>query len=185
MPDIQASDRAIPLPSAEVNLGGTSTSEVQFLTASAQNGVAAGTPLICYAPGSNTLKNRSFRVKAWGRWGTAVASNLTIKIYLGTSSTIASNTQLATSGAIGSAAGASMNATWGLECECCHESTTGSISGLFRGWGNKTVVAQAVLSNTASFNAATEGQGFTITAQFATGTATNFAYVDGFEVIPT
>ena len=57
MSDIQASDRAIPLPSAELNLGGTSTSETQFLTASAQNGVAAGTKLITRYQYDNSKNN--------------------------------------------------------------------------------------------------------------------------------
>lgn len=183
MPDLAAGTKAQPLPSAELNLGGTSTSEAQFLTASAFGATASGQPLVCPLPGSNTLKNRAFRVRAWGRMGSAVATNFTAKVYFGTSSTISSNTALATTGAIGSAAGASMNCTWGLELEGAHEATTGSISGLFRGWVNKTVVAQAVFSNTATVNAVTEGQGFTITGQFATGTASNLAFVDGFECI--
>lgn len=183
MPDLGMSERAQPLPSAELNLGGTSTSEGQFLTASAFGSTAAGQPLVCPFPGSGVVKNRPFTIRVGGRISTAVASNFTAKLYFGSSSTIASNTNIATTGAIGSIAGASVPGTWALEFSGAIDGTGNVISGLQKGWVNKTAVSQAIITTTTTINPATEGQGFTVTGTFATGTASNTAYCDWFEFI--
>jgi hypothetical protein len=184
MPDIQAAKAAIPLPSAELNLGGTSTSEAQFLTASAQNGVAAATRLICYTPGSNQLKYRRFVVRVGGRVTGGTTTNFTAKLYWGTSSTIASNTNIATSStnAVNSASG-----NWELQASCVWDATSGKIQGVFQGWVNGTAVAAAILSNIPSsvdLSGESTSNGFTVTGTFSSGNASNAAYVDYFEVLP-
>ena len=126
--DIQAAKAAIPLPSAEVNLGGTSTSEVQFLTASAQNNVAAGQPLVCYFPGSGIVNRRLFRVRCGGRVkGGSAASNFTGSVYFGVSSTVASNTKILTTGAVALAAN---QGQWNIEGRLSWDSTSGIIEGI-------------------------------------------------------
>ena len=179
MPDISAARAAIPLPSAELNLGSTSTSEKQFITASAQNGVAAGQPLTLYIPGSLVLNRRPFRVRVGGR--VSAVGNFTGQLDYGTSSTIASNTTIATTGAL--AAGSTGGGTWELWTDLCWDSTSSNLQGTQGGRVYNTVVAFAILTATANTNLATEGLGFTVTGTFATGSAANYAYVDWFECL--
>lgn len=183
MPDIQAATTALPLPSAEINLGGTSTSEKQFLTASAQNGVAAGQPLKCYTPGSNTLKSRRFSVRVGGRVTGGTTTNFTAQIYWGTSSTIASNTSIATSStnAVNSTSG-----NWEMNADLRWDSTSSKIGGFFSGFVNATAVSRVVLSNlptTVDLSGESTANGFTVTGTFSSGNASNVAYVDYFEVL--
>lgn len=183
MPSIEQGNSAIPLPSAELNLGGTSTSEAQFLTASAQNGVAAGQPLKLYAPGSNVLKGRPFTVRVGGRvTGGSAASNFTGILYYGTSSTIASNTAIATTGARALAANAF---TWELEARMTWNGAN-QINGRYIGYVGGVLASAAILTNTTSsttLNSQSTSDGFTITGTFSTGQAANTAYVDWFEII--
>lgn len=184
MSDIQASNRAIPLPSAEINLGGSSTNEVFFKTASAQNGVASGTTLICYAPGSNSLKNRPFRVRVGGRVTAGTAASFTANLYWGTASLSASNTKIATHGA-GIAASASTN--WQLTFEGMWDATSSQIVGFFSGYvaGQvKTPTVQTTSATSVDLSGESTSNGFTISASFSSGNASNVAYVDYFEVIP-
>jgi hypothetical protein len=184
MPDIQAAMAALPLPSAEINLGGTSTSELQFLTASAQNGVAAGTVLTCYLPGSNVLKNRPVMIRVGGR--VTSVGTVTYKLYTGNSTTISSNVNIASSGALTPGSTGAMN--WGLEVQGCIDTTSNTFNGLIRGgWaGNATAVAMAKLTTTASVTAANASSTLplSITCTFGTGLAANQCFVDWFEVIP-
>lgn len=183
MPDFGLARTAVPLPSAELNAGGTSTSEVQFTTASANGQVAAGQPLVCYVPGTNVMAYRPFLVRAGGRLGTGVSSNVTVKLYWGSSSTIASNTQIATTGAVavGTASG-----TWNLNTQLTWDVASKQIQGKFDGHLYGTAVDTTVLSNTVgTVNLATEStsNGLTLTGQFSAGNASNTLYVDWFEVI--
>lgn len=179
----QGAKSARPLPSAELNLGGTSTSEKQFLTASADGQTASGQPLACYLPGSNTLKNRPFKIRCGGRVTTGATANFTGIIYYGTSSTIASNTAFMSTGAVSLA---TLSGTWGLECDVAWDNTSQRIDGLGKGWVRANAVAQITLTGAATGVAlAGEGSlGFTVTGTFSSGNASNVAYVDWFEVIP-
>lgn len=191
MPDIQSAQSAVPLPSAELNLGGTSTSEKQFLSATASGGVAAGGLCQCRIPGSNVLKNRPFIVRVGGRVTGGGSTNFTVKVYYGNSTTISSNTSLATSGAI---AVNSASGDFFLELTCSWDNTSQKIGGVFYGWVNATAVAQVILSNLptavdlATEPALTTNSGtqnvLSVTGQFSSGFAANIAYVDVFEVIP-
>jgi hypothetical protein len=183
MPSIEVGSTAMPLPSAEINLGGTSTSEKQFLMASASGSLAAGQPLTCFADGSNVLKRRPFKVVVGGRVTGAGATNFTGKLYLGTSSTIASNTNIASTGAVATAGN---TGTWHLEADLAWNSDNGIVSGIQRGWVIAVAVAQATLTTSASIttlNTENSNNGFTVTGQFSSGIAGNAAYVDYFEVL--
>ena len=182
MPSIEQGQSAHLLPSAELNAGGTSTSEVQFTTASDDGQVAAGQPLVCYIPGSNVMRYRPFKVRVGGRAvGGSAATNFTANLDFGVSATIASNTTVATTGAIALAA----NTTgWFLEVDM-HWSGT-QLTGLQKGWVHNTAVAQAIVTATAAtttLNAQSTSNGFTVTGQFSAGQAANVAYVDWFEVL--
>ncbi len=183
MSDIQAATRAIPLPSAEINLGGTATAEAQFLTASAQNGVAAGTKLVCYMPGSNTMKQRSFKVRVGGRYTTGTSAALTVSLYWGTSTTISSNKKIAT----GSALIATGSGNFFVEFEGMWDSTSAQILGIQRGYVNGVAIALAAITTSTSsvdLSGESTSNGFTVTGTFSSGNASNAAIVDVFEVIP-
>ena len=190
--DIQAGQSALPLPSAEINLGGTSTSEKQFITASASGGVATGQPVMCRIPASNTLKNRSFLIRVAGRVTGGASGNFTCSVYFGNSTTIGSNTKIMSTGAVatGGVAG-----NYLLEAVCFWDATSKQIGGTQYGYVAQTNVAQAVLSGfpasvdlSVEPNLAATGAGttnaLTVTGTFGTGNASNVALVDVFEVIP-
>lgn len=190
MPDIGASKYGLLLPSAELNLGSTSTSEKQFLLSAATAGVAAGQPLVCPLPGSNVLKqSRPFRIRAAGR-GAAAAGNLTIAMYFGNSTTITAGNKIATTGALSIAT----VGTWFLEAQCTWDSVSQSINGVF--WGyvrGGTAVGPTTLSNIQTAvdlsvepnltTAALTTNCIHLTGTFGTGAAANTAFVDVFEVI--
>src|SRR6185369_7493891 len=72
-------------------------------------------------------------------------TNLTIKLLAGSSLTVASNTSIATSGAIAvNTAGTKCN--WKLEFSGVADSTSGTLQGIFYGHVNGTAVAQAIHS---------------------------------------
>lgn len=183
MSDIQAASRAIPLPSAEINLGGTATAEAQFLTASAQNGVASGTRLICYTPGSNMLKQRIFKVRVGGRVTTGTTAVFTASLYWGTSATISSNKKVAS----GQANLVSTSGNWLVEFEGQWDATSAQLIGVQRGWVNSVPIALATISTsttTVDLSGESTSNGFTVTGTFSSGNASNAAIVDFFEVIP-
>lgn len=183
MPDLQATMAALPLPSAELNLGGTSTSEKQFLTASAQNGVASATTLTCYIPGSKVVSNRPISIVVGGR--VFAVGAFTASLYMGSSSTISSNTKIATTGSLSPSAGGA-NCNWQIRVDGCCDATGNTINGIQKGWvGGATAVAQAILTATAAVTVANASStlGLSITGTFATGNASNVAYVDYFEVL--
>lgn len=179
MPDIGSCSRAL-LPSADLNLGGTSTAEKQFTD-------TASTPvrLKLFAPGSGKLDKRHFTVRAWGRALAGTAGNLTINIDWGVSATISSNTTIATTGAV--AIGTTPGGNWYLETSCVYDSSSQRIMGRYYGYVHATAVAATINVAATSVDLTTastsEGQGFTITGTFSAGNASNTAYVDGFELL--
>lgn len=183
MPSIEAAKAAIPLPSAEINLGGTSTNEVFFKTASAQNGVAAGTALTLYAPGQNTLKNRPFRVRVGGRVTAGTLGSFTANLYWGTTSLSATNIKIATHTC---GLGTSTSSTWRLDADLSWDSTSSQLTGAFSGYMAGTVKALTTLTtSTTSVDLSGEStsNGFQISASFTAGNAANVAFVDYFELL--
>lgn len=171
MPSPNAAVIAQKLPSTNV---GNATSESQFLDSAGVN------PLKCIIPGSNTGKNRCFSVRVAGRITGGTSGNTTIALYYGTSSTIASNTKVATSGAI-SNGGVATN--FMMVFEGFWDSTSQKIHGIFYGFVHGTVVSVTIHSNEAtSVDLSTEGLGFTVTALFGSSNAGNIAIVDEFEL---
>lgn len=172
MPDIASTQRA-KLPSASL---GNATSETQFTDTT-----SGAVRLQCFLPGSSKLDKRPFRIAAAGRVSPGTSGNFTFAIYYGVSATIASNTALATTGAVNAAAAGNF-ALW---VDCFYDSTSQRIVGLLKGYVYATAVAQAIVTNAAtSVDLSTEGLGLTCTGLFGTSNASNTAYVDVFEVIP-
>jgi len=182
MSDITAATRAIPLPSAEINLGGTSTNEVFFKTVSAQNGVPAASTLVCYMPGSNVMKDRPFKVIVGGRVTVGSTGNFTASLYWGTTSLSASNVKIAT-GVAGIGSGVSTN--WQIIFEGMWDSTSGQIVGVQRGWVAAKIISVATITASAAtvdLSGESTSNGFTCTGTFSVGSATSAATITTFEV---
>lgn len=175
--DIGLVYQAKKLPSAELNLGGTSTSAVQFKDSGGSDG------LICYIPGSNKLKNRRFKVRASGRVTGGTTTNFTITMYYGVSATVSSNTAIeaSTARAVDSA-----SHNWMIEADLVWDVTSQKLQGMgISVVANIGVDAWAVINNVpTSVDLSGEGLGFTLTGTFSTGNASNVAYCDQFELIP-
>lgn len=169
--DIQSSAHP-SLPSTDI---GDATAEAQF--------AVGGSRLICTLPGSNRLNKRKFKIRVAGRVkGPGTINTFTAALYFGTSATIGSNTEIASTGAIATGASAT---NWALEADCFYDSVSGRIQGLQKGWVHATALAQAILSNPAtSVDLSLEALGLTVTGLFSVSDVANSAIVDVFEVIP-
>jgi len=154
-------------------LGASSTSETQFTSGSSL--------LILPLPGSNKIANKPIRIEAWGRVKGNTTTNFTAQIYSGSSTTIGSNTSIATTGA------KAVNSTSGsfrLVVEGIWDSVSNNFMGVFYGHVAGTAVAQVITSSVAVPASAptTEGLGLTATFTFSASDAGNYAYLDGFEI---
>lgn len=188
---------------AELNLGGTSTSEVVFIssaTASALNPTASD-PVVCPLPkniagiapttGFNAAFTTGklgalrtsirFRVIAFGRVAAGASHNFTAKLAYGTSATTTSNTSVATSGAIALTT-AIGKTTWFMELHLQYDADSQRINGYFSGQVHTTTVSPTTLSNalTAVDLTATTALGFVASGTFSGGSASNKCYLDGF-----
>ncbi len=133
--NVQASNPA-PLPATLAVTSATETIVPSALSSLVPLGVAV-------RPDTN-LEQRPFDVWASGIIKTLNTTNVTIKLYSGTSLTVASNTLLGSSGAI---AQNTATASWNVHAEVQFDSVTGTLVGKVAFYVNKTVVAAVTLSN--------------------------------------
>lgn len=170
MPNTNTSTRAALLPSDA--LGASSTSEFQFTKAAAN--------CVLNFEGSNVLNKRPFRIKVWGRSTTGASTNLTIKLYLGTTS----GTNLATSGAC---AVNTVSANWYMSVLVQVDSVSQKLQGIIEeGWINATAIATAVLTTGATaVDPAIEGTTtFTVSGTHSASNAGTTSVLEGFELEP-
>ena len=171
MPSADTTQRAALLPSDA--LGASSTSETQVTKSS----VLVTLPW----EGTSQYDKRPFLVKVWGRTVTVGASNLTVKLYLGSSTTISSNLNIGSSGAI--AMGSTLKSNFYLEFECLFDSTSAIMNSAIRGyWIGSTIIAQAFGTQATAQSAVTEGQSLSLTITHSASNAGNQTIVDGFEL---
>ena len=204
-----------PLPSADLNLGGTSTSERAYITSattSASNPTASAA-IVLPLPSTGQLAGTAatagtfnagtavynaaftagnlgalrrmikFRLLVSGRVVTGTTSNFTVRIMYGTSTTLASNTAIATTGAVSLA---SLTTHWFLECNLIYDAISQRLDGYFQGQVHTTTVAQTTLSaGITAVDLDSPGQtlGFVATGQFATGNASNTSFLDEFYLL--
>lgn len=184
--------RAAGLPSAELNLGGTSTAEKMFTTSTSST-----TALFCPLPvpdlvATNLKQCSVFRVLVAGRvTGGSSAVTFTPKLYWGSSTTIASNTVLESAAAVTVTA---VSGGWFIEGTLIIDYTSGKIDGATCCFGNGTTSVFTAItkienvpssSTTPALTVAnpTALQGFSVSGTFGTnGQAANTAYVDVFQV---
>ncbi len=199
---------------AEVNLGGTLTTNRMFIssaTVSAQNPTASQ-PVVLRIPtggaidgtaatagtfnlgtaaynaaftqGDQGAQRRSLRlhVLAFGRVVTGTTSTFTATLHFVTSltsTTITSSQSLATNSGVSLA---SLTTNWQLEAFMIHDAVSQSLRGYFQGQTHNTTVTATTLTNAqTSVDLSTAGgvYGFVVTTTFATGNASNAAYLDG------
>lgn len=133
-------------------------------------------PCVAYVPGSNRMKGKAFRVRAVGHVTGGTTTNFTAKLYYGTSATLASDTAIATSGAV---AVDSASHNFELVADLVWDATSKAMQGTFHGEVANTAVSRAALSNAvANADPATEGQGFLVSGQFSASNANNAVVLD-------
>lgn len=166
---------------AMTSKGGFMPSDNTFATNAETQFTKSGNILALALPGSNKIKNVPIRIKAWGRVNGGTTTNFTAQIYSGSSTTIGSNTAIATSGAI---AVNNTSGNWMLEVKGIWDGDSNRIAGKLDGWVNATSVAAAIATSVTQPAAApsTEGLGLSVTGTFSVTNATNTAYLDGFEI---
>lgn len=187
----QASVIARPkqLPSADLNLGGTSTSEKVF-TDSASTPAALVLPLDMDAlAAANGKKCSIFKIIAAGRVTGGTTTNFTPKLYFGTSTTVASDTAFASGAAV---AVNSVSGIWAIEGMFVLDYVSGKIDGYFTNMvSGSTVTLTAAAKATATISSSStpalsfttqSQQGFVLTGTFSGGNASNVAYVDVFQL---
>lgn len=104
----------------------------------------AAVPLSIAIPPDTQIEQTVFDLFASGYVKTTAAGNITIKVYEGSSETIASNTLLGSSGVI---AQASATAAWFAHAQLIFDSVSGTLAGSVQFYVNKTLVAAVTLSN--------------------------------------
>jgi hypothetical protein len=174
MPNNMTVARLVNTP-RELNQGGTGTAEILFTT---DGTVAAKTQL----PSNGEFKNRPFLVRAWGRVTGGGTTNFTVKLYFGTSNTIASNTivEASTARAVDSA-----NHNWIIEIWVVWDEVSDKIQGVGRSVVANLADAVAVIDNVPGSVDPSDNteRAFTVTGTFSSGFAGNVANLDGLEVV--
>jgi hypothetical protein len=104
----------------------------------------AAAPWLIPVPGNEGNEQVGWDLYVSGYIVTTNTTNVTIKVYSGTSLTVGSDTQLATSGAI---AQNTLSAPFEMHLHFVYDSVSGKMGGYFEGFINNTLVAKAALSN--------------------------------------
>lgn len=178
------------LPSAELNLGGTSTAEKVFC-------LAGSTTVACVLPlptlealaGSTGKKFSLVKIYAAGRVTGGTTTNFTAQLQFGTSITATSNTDMESGAAV---AVNSVSGQWIIDGTYAIDYTSGKIDGyaanmISGSTVTYTAVAKADNTITSSTTAAlsfttSTPQGFVVTGTFSSGNASNVAYLDVFHM---
>ena len=141
--------------------------------------------LVLSIPPSSQLEQRKFSIEASGYVSTGASSTVTINIKSGTSTTVGSDTTVATSGAITAFSG---KTPWFMHIEAVYDSVSGKLTGFFNGSVNNVLVANTALSSVLSaITNVGAGQGapvlnFVLSVAFGTGNAANTINVQEFAV---
>jgi hypothetical protein len=168
------------LPAVQLISGSTETQIVD-------PGVIANLLILSIPPGS-PLEQRPFEVLVSGYVTTATTATATVSIYEGTSTTIASNKKLATTGASASLATASC--PFELRIRCIYDSVSGKLDGyIISGIIGGTLVTPAAFTAGSSpyaltiINTNNPVLSFTLTATFSSANAGNTIHIQEFCVL--
>ena len=179
MPSSATLYRAAQLPGNDI---GNVTAETQF-----SNGRAG--LLTLTLPSNNSLANKRFRVVLGGRVQTTSNVTFTLNLYFGISSTIASNTQIFTSGA---QTVNNVSTNFSMSVEMFWDATGLRINGIGSGQMGNGPIGQAGLVNvvtsadpnrdSSTFLNSGAAYGFTVTGIFGSSSTGNHAFVDIFDL---
>lgn len=127
------------------------------------------------------VKRKSFVLRASGRAFAATATNLTIQLDAGNSTTIGNNTTIATSGALALDTDGTI-LSWQMVAELKINETSSKLQGRAYGWVNNTAVAAVVLTESVEDLVADGVLYFKVSGTMSASNAGNGAYCDQLEV---
>jgi hypothetical protein len=135
--NVQAGSGVVPLP-ATLTVG-TSTAEAMV-----PNPATPTLPLLAQIPSGTELEQRKFTVQCTGYIVTGGTTNVTLKLYAGTSATPGSNTLLGSSSTV---AQNSAKAPFWVSADLIFDSVSGKLGGSVSFMINNTLVAATAISN--------------------------------------
>lgn len=135
--NVQAGKGIVPLPASLTT--GTSTAEAMI-----PNPSTPTLPLLVQVPSGSELEQRRFQLQFSGYIKTGGTTNVTLKLYSGTSATPGSNTALGTSGAI---AQNSATAPFWAIADLIFDSVSGKLTGTTTYNINNNAVASVAVTN--------------------------------------
>lgn len=155
---------------------GNVTSETVFLNALPSGSTTA---CICYLPGNSEADGKPITIRVAGKATGGTTTNLTIALYQGSSTTVGSDSALATTGAkaINSASGNFL-----LEFKGVLDVTSGILIGTASGYLNATAVSYAISSSVSSLTPAGAAIPFVVTALFSASNASNAVSITSFTI---
>jgi hypothetical protein len=178
MPSFLATSHSNKLPSTAT---GNVTAETQILGSD-------GNLLILPIEGSYALQTpgnyRKFRVTIGGYATSGTTAQVTLKMYLGTSTTIASNGTAVIGPQFASLASGSHN--FFITIDMSYDTVSKIIEGIYYGQAVSTLINLTAITTTStgSFSDLSESQGFTLTAIFGSSNASNTLVISQFELEP-
>jgi hypothetical protein len=163
--NVQAGSGVIPLPAPLVT--GTSTAEAMV-----PNPATPTLPILAQIPSDSPLAGKCFDLQISGYIVGGGTTNVTVKVYSGTSATPGSNTLLGSSGAV---AQNSATAPFFAQAKLIYDLVSGKLAGTITFMINNTVVASVAISNviTGLLNTANPIASFGVSVTFSAGFATN------------
>ena len=154
---------------------GNVTAETVFLNALAPTTAAC----VCYIPGNGEADGKPLTITVAGKATGGTTTTLTVALYQGSSTTVGSNTVLATTGAknINSA-----NGNFMLQFRGMVDTTSGILIGTVSGYLNATAVTGAISSAVTGLTPAGAAIPLCVTAIFGSGNAGNTISITSFTV---
>jgi hypothetical protein len=138
-------------------------------------------------PSNNSLANKSFRVRLFGRVSTTANLNFQVRVYFGISGVIGSNTQIFDTNQININNAKSnwelwLDMTWDSDSKTITGRGAGQLANNILGPGTLLNIPIAADPNRDSNNFLQSGAtyGFTVTGQFSGSSTGNHAFVDNF-----
>ena len=164
----------------ELNQAASSTTETVFTT---DGTIPVVLPLPTAAQLGGPNRSSMFRVRAWGMVSTAASLTFDVRLYYGTSTTVADNTLLVDSGTITIA---TTTTNWSIWADLVWDGNSDVING--RGGANVHLTSSGgtgYLMNQVT-SADPDGdatRGFVVSGQFGTGNVGNTARLSGMQIV--
>lgn len=171
---------ALPVLPASMTIAGTT--ETVITNPSLASATQA---LVLSIPQNTIIDGKPFELVASGLLNHGASSTVTLKVYSGTSTTVGSDTSIATSGAITAFSGKS---NFWVKLKLVFDSTSGKLNGTYQFMVNNVLVAEAALSAVVTGITATAGvagapaANFVMSVTFGTGNAANSITVNVFDI---